>query len=280
MTKRHLKLKWKIIFGILIFILILFICLRFIGTKGLIIKEYKVVNKNIDTSFYGFKIVHFSDLHYGMSVDEKVLSNLVDKINKTKPDIVVFTGDLIDKKKNYTESDTKLLTKYLSKIKSSYGNYYVNGDDDENINSFDSIMVNSNFKSLNNNYEVITSEKNKKILISGISTNANIKIFNDIFKDDDYSYKIIMMHYPDNYDLISKYNFDLVLSGHSHNGQVRLPYIGALVKMNNSKKYYDPYYKINDTDMYISGGIGNSKVNLRLFNTPSFNLYRLVDKEG
>lgn len=278
MTKRHLKLKWKIIFGILIFILLLFICLRFIGTKGLIIKEYKVVNKNIDTSFYGFKIVHFSDLHYGMSVDEKVLSNLVDKINKTKPDIVVFTGDLIDKKKNYTESDTKLLTKYLSKIKSSYGNYYVNGDGDENINSFDSIMVNSNFKSLNNNYEVITSEKNKKILISGISTNANIKIFNDIFKDDDYSYKIIMMHYPDNYDLISKYNFDLVLSGHSHNGQVRLPYIGALVKMNNSKKYYDPYYKINDTDMYISGGIGNSKVNLRLFNTPSFNLYRLVDK--
>lgn len=278
MTKRHLKLKWKIIFGILIFILLLFICLRFIGTKGLIIKEYKVVNKNIDTSFYGFKIVHFSDLHYGMSVDEKVLSNLVDKINKTKPDIVVFTGDLIDKKKNYTESDTKLLTKYLSKIKSSYGNYYVNGDGDENINSFDSIMVNSNFKSLNNNYEVITSEKNKKILISGISTNANIKIFNDIFKDDDYSYKIIMMHYPDNYDLISKYNFDLVLSGHSHNGQVRLPYIGALVKMNNSKKYYDPYYKINNTDMYISGGIGNSKVNLRLFNTPSFNLYRLVDK--
>lgn len=278
MAKRHLKLKWKIIFGILIFILLLFICLRFIGTKGLIIKEYKVVNKNIDTSFYGFKIVHFSDLHYGMSVDEKVLSNLVDKINKTKPDIVVFTGDLIDKKKNYTEGDTKLLTKYLSKIKSSYGNYYVNGDDDENINSFDSIMVNSNFKSLNNNYEVITSEKNKKILISGISTNANIKIFNDIFKDDDYSYKIIMMHYPDNYDLISKYNFDLVLSGHSHNGQVRLPYIGALVKMNNSKEYYDPYYKINDTDMYISGGIGNSKVNLRLFNTPSFNLYRLVDK--
>lgn len=278
MAKRHLKLKWKIIFGILIFILLLFICLRFIGTKGLIIKEYKVVNKNIDTSFYGFKIVHFSDLHYGMSVDEKVLSNLVDKINKTKPDIVIFTGDLIDKKKNYTESDTKLLTKYLSKIKSSYGNYYVNGDDDENINSFDSIMVNSNFKSLNNNYEVITSEKNKKILISGISTNANIKIFNDIFKDDDYSYKIIMMHYPDNYDLISKYNFDLVLSGHSHNGQVRLPYIGALVKMNNSKEYYDPYYKINDTDMYISGGIGNSKVNLRLFNTPSFNLYRLVDK--
>lgn len=278
MAKRHLKLKWKIVFGILIFILLLFICLRFIGTKGLIIKEYKVVNKNIDTSFYGFKIVHFSDLHYGMSVDEKVLSNLVDKINKTKPDIVVFTGDLIDKKKNYTESDTKLLTKYLSKIKSSYGNYYVNGDDDENINSFDSIMVNSNFKSLNNNYEVITSEKNKKILISGISTNANIKIFNDIFKDDDYSYKIIMMHYPDNYDLISKYNFDLVLSGHSHNGQVRLPYIGALVKMNNSKEYYDPYYKINDTDMYISGGIGNSKVNLRLFNTPSFNLYRLVDK--
>ena len=82
----------------------------------------------------------------------------------------------------------------------------------------------------------------------------------------------------DNIDNILKYNFNLVLAGHSHNGQVRFPYSNPLVKPDNAKKYYNEYYKISDTNLYISGGIGNSVLNFRLFNRPSFNLYRLVDK--
>ena len=77
---------------------------------------------------------------------------------------------------------------------------------------------------------------------------------------------------------ILKYNFNLIVSGHSHNGQVRLPVIGKIITPENAKKYYDPYYKIDNTHLYISGGIGNRTINLRFFNKPSFNLYRLVDK--
>lgn len=272
--KRKLKLKWKIIFIIIILVLAFFLSARFIGTKGLFIREYKIVNKNIE-SFYGLKVVHFTDLHYGMSVDDKVLENFVNNINKTKPDIVVFTGDLIDRDTTCTSEVSDTLIKYLSKIKSTYGNYYVNGNHDLVNPSFDNIMENSNFTSLNNTFDTIYNETDN-ILISGMSVkNSDIKYLDDI---KDNTYKIFLMHYPDNYDKISSYNFDLILSGHSHNGQVRIPFIGSVITPENAKIYKDEYYKIDNTDMYISGGIGNSVINLRLFNKPSFNLYRIVDK--
>ena len=84
------------------------------------------------------------------------------------------------------------------------------------------------------------------------------------------------MHEPDNIKYTS--DFDLVLAGHSHNGQVKLPYIGAIFTPNGSKKYYDEYYKVNKSDLYISGGLGSSILNLRFFNKPSINLYRITNK--
>lgn len=275
MIKKKLKLKWKIIFSIVLIVLLLFLSARFIGTKGLSIREYKVVNKNLPNSFYGLKVVHFTDLHYGMSVDEVVLSNLVNKINEVKPDIVFFTGDLIDRNTAYTEDLENMLIKYLTKIKSTYGNYYIDGNHDKYKRSFTSLMDKSNFKSLNNSFDVITSNSNENIFIAGFDINTDTSFLDNI---NDYSYKIGIMHYPDNYDNISKYNFDLVLAGHSHNGQIRLPITPSFLRVHDAKTYYDRYCKVNNTDFYISGGIGNSTLNLRLFNPPSFNLYRLVDK--
>ena len=273
-----LKLKWKIIFSIILILLVMFILLRFIGTSGLRIREYKIINNNLN-SFYGLKIVHFTDLHYGMNVNEKKLNNLVNMINKTKPDIVIFTGDLIDKNTKINDEISNTLVKNLSRIESTYGKFYVSGDHDKINSSYDLIMSNSKFKSLNKSYEIIYSKDNKSLFIAGV--NVNEKINQDTIEAlnlNEYDYKIFALHYPDNIDDILKYNFNLVIAGHSHNGQVRFPVVGAVIKQNNKKKYYDPHYKIDNTEVYISGGIGNSKINFRLFNTPSFNLYRLVDK--
>ena len=67
---------------------------------GIKVKEYKIINNNIG-NFYGLKIVHVTDLHYGMT-NEKKLKKLVKEINLTKPDIVLFTGDLVDKNTEYS----------------------------------------------------------------------------------------------------------------------------------------------------------------------------------
>lgn len=278
MKKMKLKLKWKIVFSIILLILFLFLYMRFIGTSGLKIREYKVTNENL-TSFYGFKIAHFSDLHYGMSVNERKLSYLVETINKTKPDIVIFTGDLVDRNTKITDETNNILIKYLSKIDSAYGKYYVKGNHDKVNKSYDMIMTNSNFKCLDETYDVIYSKDNKSMFIGGISVDKSLN--NNTIETlnlNEYDYKLFALHYPDKVDEILKYNFDLILSGHSHNGQVRLPVIGKIITPNNAKKYYEPYYQLDNTQLYISGGIGNSVLNLRFFNKPSFNLYRLVDK--
>lgn len=278
MKKMKLKLKWKIAFSIILLILFLFLYMRFIGTSGLTIREYKVTDENL-TSFYGFKIAHFSDLHYGMSVNERKLSYLVETINKTKPDIVIFTGDLVDRNTKITDETNNILIKYLSKIDSVYGKYYVKGNHDKVNKSYDTIMTNSNFKCLDETYDVIYSKDNKSLFIGGVSVDKSLN--NNTIETlnlNEYDYKLFALHYPDKIDEILKYNFDLILSGHSHNGQVRLPVIGKIITPNNAKKYYEPYYQLDNTQLYISGGIGNSVLNLRFFNKPSFNLYRLVDK--
>lgn len=270
----------KILIFILSFLLIL-LCAIFIGTKGLNVKEYKIINQSLPKSYYGLKIVHFSDLHYGRTIKEKELINLVNKINLTKPDIVVFTGDLVDKDRILTDKVKTQLENNLKNIKSTYGNYYIKGNHDEYFSSYELIMNNSGFINLNNSYDVITNSNKDKIFIGGALTydykEPDIDIVTEHLKNNDYDYQILIMHMPDSIKQIEN-KYDLILAGHSHNGQVRLPLIGALIKAEGAKKYYKEYYRIDNTDLYISSGIGTSTINIRLFNKPSFNLYRIVNK--
>ena len=272
-----LKKKWKIIFLVILIIATLFILLRYIGNMGIKVKEYKIINNNIG-NFYGLKIVHVTDLHYGMT-NEKKLKKLVKEINLTKPDIVLFTGDLVDKNTEYNKEIDNILIENLKNINAYYGKYYVNGDEDLLYKTFDTIMSNSNFISLDNTYEVIYNEKNETIFLSGISPDKSLT--NEIKENinlNTYNYKILLTHYPDSVTSVLKYNFDLIASGHSLNGQVRLPFIGSVYTKENSRKYYNSYYKIDNTNFYISSGIGNSTINIRLNNPPSFNLYRIVNR--
>lgn len=85
------------------------------------------------------------------------------------------------------------------------------------------------------------------------------------------------MHKPDEIERFENIPFNLILAGHSHNGQIRLPFIGALLKKDGSKIYTDSYYRIQNSDFYITSGIGTSDISFRLFNHPSFNLYRLTN---
>ena len=265
----------KLFFSLLLIIVLTIIYARYIGTTGLFLREYKIINKNINE----LKIVHFSDFHYGRTTSLKNLQNLVNNINKTKPDIIFFTGDLIDKDTKINDEEMNNIIKNLKQLNSTYGNYYVNGEDDDSFDKYNYIMDTSNFININDNYDIIYNKKNESILITGLSTKNNTTFLEEVFKDEAfYNYKINIMHYPDLFDDISIYNYDLVLAGHSHNGQINIPFYGPINKYKNSKNYYKPYYKINDTYLYISSGIGTTDYSFRLFNRPSYNLYRLEKK--
>lgn len=271
----------KILFFIIFILIIILLYSRFIGTKGLKVKEYKIVNENFTDNFYGLKIVHITDLHYGNTTNNSDLKKIVDKVNLIKPDIIVFTGDLLDKELNNEELEEFKST--LNNMKSNIKKYAVNGNHDEN---FSEILKETGFTDLNNNYDSLYNSNNSVILFSGINTNDDIndaiKNINNFLSDEQNTnniiYKIMLMHEPDKILDFDYNNYDLILAGHSHNGQITIPFIGSLYKPNGSKKYYKDYYELEGTKLYISGGIGTSTLKFRLFNKPSINLYRLTSK--
>lgn len=272
----------RFLFFVLLFILLLLIYGRYVGTDGLITKEYNI-STNIDESFNGLKIVHFSDLHYLRVTNSDKLKQIVEEINLINPDIVFFTGDLIDKDFKLKDKEKDNLINLLRNIKSKYGKYAVLGNHDymKDEELFKEIYSSSNFILLRNEYDIIYGNNNDKIFIGGLDTysfdKADIKKVMEYFNDnDDINYKIILGHEPDYIDEIVKdYDIDLMLSGHSHNGQINIPYIKNFFFPKGSKKYYDNYYKVNNTDLYVSSGIGLSRINLRIFDKPSINFYRI-----
>ena len=274
----------KILLFFLIFVIVVMFYSLFIVTNKLETHEYRVDTPTLDESYNGLKIVHFSDLHYLRNLNENKLDKIIDEINLINPDLVVFTGDLIDEDFTPTDEDINYLTDKLKSINAKYGKYSVLGNHDENyLDQIKNIYQNSNFTLLNNSYDIVYNEKNVPLFIGGLDSvitgNANIDTAMSYFNDhEDISYKIILVHEPDYADTIvgSYDNINLILSGHSHNGQVRVPFIGTIYTPESAKKYYDNYYKVNNTDLYISSGLGYSELNFRLFNSPSINFYRLV----
>ena len=252
------------------------------------VKEQKITITNLPDNFNGFKIVHISDLHYGRVFNEKSLKKLVKSINEQEPDIVVLTGDLIDKDTKMTNSLAEKISNQLNKISSTAGKYAISGEDDLKFDEWTNIITNSGFTNLNNSYDTIYKNGYESIFIAGLSTNqdklnvneklkAPIEYLNS-FEKNGPIYKILLIHEPDTINDMSTNPFDLILAGHSHGGQIRLPLIGPIIIQEGAKKYHENHYKIENSDLYISNGLGVSDFNFRLFNTPSYNLYRLVQK--
>ena len=269
----------KVVFVVLVIFLSFYSYMRYVGTSGLKVKEYRVASKKLPSEMHGLKIVHFSDLNYLSTVGEKELKNVVNKINEIKPDIVVFTGNLISKKQVPSKTDDEVLTKYLKKIDAKIGKYAIRGNNDYS-NQYNAIMDKANFKIISNSYELIYYKGNIPIMLVGCG--SLIKKDCDLgetfsFDKMDNIYTIALIHEPDIADkIVNSYNANLILAGHSLNGQIRLPGIGGLIKINGAKKYYNPKYTFKNSTLYVSGGIGTNSSKLRYFNHPSINFYRLV----
>ena len=274
--------KWfKFFISIILIIIVVILYARYIGTYGFITKEYTLYSNDLPNDFDGLKIVHFSDIHYNRTRNSTKVDKIINEINLINADIVVFTGDLIDKDTEINNDDFEYLSGALSKINAKYGKYAVLGNHDYNkMEDVISVYNDSNFKYLENSYDIIYSQDNEKIFIGGIG-NVSYNLDNldktmEYFNSNNVDYKVILAHEPDISDnIVDNYDVNLILAGHSHNGQVRFPGIGAVYTPNGSKKYYDEYYDINGIPLYISSGIGTSIINYRLFNKPSINFYRI-----
>lgn len=274
-NKENKSNKRNILVYIILFLALLFIYSFYIEPYNLTIKEYKIENNSIPTNYDGLKIIHFTDIHYGSTTDIKYIKKIVNLINKQKPDLVFFTGDLLDKRTNPSDKEIESIKTELNKIESTLGNFAVSGNHDIKNNKDFETILSENFTILNNEEKLIYYKENTPISITGFVDSSESDPNYELLSTENTNYRFVLIHEPDEFDKIKDYSFNIMLSGHSHNGQVRLPLIGKIYTPFGSKKYYEEYYKTNDKELFISNGIGTSTIDIRFLSRPSINLYRL-----
>lgn len=252
-----------------ILVLIIFSYAYFVEPFKLEVKSVTVSNE------LGLKILHFSDIHYGKSFNDKQLAKVISEINKLDCDLVIFTGDLFTDSYN---GDVQSLISLLKLIKCD-NKFAIWGNHDYKyfaFKHFDHVLKSANFTVLRNE-----------------STTVNIdgKILN-IVGSDDYimgenefdviqslsslnEYNLLLLHEPDVAKDYVQLGFNLILSGHSHGGQVVLPFnIKGQTRLGS--EYVSGLYTLsNKTNLYVSSGLGTSGIRLRFRAVPSITIIEI-----
>ncbi len=286
--KEKLDTRKKIAKRIFTFLLILFILFSAfiyyvlnIGTTSLLVKEKKITTERMPSAFHGLKVIVFSDLHYPTTFLEKQLQNLQKEINIRKPDLIFFVGDLIESKEKISSKQEKTIQNFLSSLEAKLGKYAVLGEEDnENTKN---ILTSSAFRVLEDDYDLIYQKEMSPILLIGLDSRKKVPDFEKAlayFKEENaYQdiFSIALFHHPDTItSLLQTTKVDFAFAGHSHNGQIRIPYLAPLIKKEGATTYYDPYYKIENTELYISSGLGSSNSPYRFFSRPSIFFFRFT----
>ncbi len=241
--------KNKLILSIVFFIIILFICYIYYSNNKIDTTFITIESNKIDKNI---RIAHLSDLH-GKRFDKKIH----DIIDKEKPDLIVFTGDLID---SYDEIYYEKSVNLLEELANKYPLYYIRGNHEYKLDRYNYLMtllneIEGEFYFLNGRYENIIVNEND-ISIIGLDTSySDLNLF-----INEKSYKIILHHYPEHFDDYNIYDVDLILSGHAHGGQFNFPFIGGVFAPGQglNPDYYKGIHTKNNTNLIVSRGLGNS----------------------
>lgn len=249
------------------------------------ITEVKITSSKIPSSFKGYKILQISDLHNKQFGDNQDV--LIQKIKSIDPDIIAITGDLIDSKSYDAEVSMQLIREIVKK----YPVYFVTGNHEQwsgKYNRLEKELKKYDVNVLRNEYvgiqkgeqeinllgiddpEFVTGNRDEGNIIIDEIKKAKIEMQPD-------RYNVLLSHRPEFLTEYADEQIDLVLSGHAHGGQVRLPFIGGLVAPNQGvlPKYTAGLYVEQSTSMVVSRGLGNSIIPQRILNRPEIVVVQL-----
>ncbi len=242
----------------------------------------EIVNKKIPVEFDGFKVAHVSDLH-NHQWEEK----LINKIKKENPDIIAITGDLVDSSK----TDFDIALQFIQEANKIAPIYYVTGNHEAWLENYNNLKESLEKASVNlmDGQALFIENGNSKIQILGIQDpdfvermdNGNtqgdmVRIKTNEILDKNY-FNIVLSHRAEHFKQYVNVGADLVLTGHAHGGQVRIPFLGGLVAPNQGffPEYTAGLYNEKNTDMVVSRGLGNSIIPVRINNMPELIMIEL-----
>lgn len=283
--KRNLMIVLTVVASLLIALVIWTVW----GNTALELNTYTVSSGRLPEAFDGYRIAHISDLHNTeMGKDNDKLLNM---LREAKPDIIAITGDLIDSR----NTDIEIALQFVEEAVKIAPCYYVTGNHEARVSEY--------FDDLKNGLTelgIIILEDERVDLDKNSETITLIGINDPSFKSDylfgdsetvvethlqelmneSYSFTLLLSHRPELFEIYVNNEVDLVLSGHAHGGQFRLPFVGGLVAPNQGlfPKYDAGLYTEENTNMIVSRGIGNSILPFRFNNRPEVILIELQSK--
>lgn len=267
MKKIKSKKKKRLIDLAIVLVLLLFCWFE---NKHLTTTYYSYESGKIPEAFDGFRIVQISDLHNAsFGFDNK---SLLGKIKKLEPDMIVITGDIVDA--NHT--NINVAVDFAREAAAIGPTYYITGNHEDWLDEDERERLIAGLKEAGvicMDDEIIQIEKDGSFFgLIGLNdaslTNSTLKNLVSDLEEDELT--ILLAHEPQYIEKYSRSHVDLVLSGHAHGGQFRLPFVGGLVAPNQGffPKYTEGTHIEGDTTMIISRGLGNSIIPVRLFNLP------------
>ncbi len=223
-----------------------------------------VRSKNLPEKLDGIRILHLSDFHFVKG--DKIVNKLITNLKNQNYDLTCLTGDYAD-----SEKGLKILKQVFRAIKTKNIFAILGNHDYRYLDKLKEILNNSKIKLLVNEGTNLTLN-NENLFIGG----TDVTVYDDVqaglsgradvektMKNSQDGFKLLLTHSPDTIEDAVKNNADLVLAGHTHGGQIRLPLIGAIYASSKyGTKYASGLFKINNTKMYVTKGIGKVKVNL------------------
>lgn len=240
-----MKHTTKILTGILIVIaLVLYTVYSafFSAPQRITIREEVLVSDKIPASLDGVRIVFFSDMEYGLFVDEERLDNLVTTINNTAGDVVIFGGDLFEETVTPDETMISTLSNALSSIDAPLGKFAVYGDNDRRdetmLSTVDTILKNGSFEILNNTSIALRNRSNGSISLVGLDNTINgTPDTSTAYQNVSHSnFVLAVSHVPSVVDQLPADLTDYCLAGHTHGGQAWW-FFNSLYAPQGSEKY-------------------------------------------
>lgn len=280
---KHILTKKKTI-CILSGILLILIVWTAWGNAALELNTYTISSRGLPDAFDGYRIAQVSDLHNAEFGGGN--QRLLDMLREAEPDMIAITGDLIDSRK----TNIAVALAFAEEAVRIAPCYYVSGNHEARVPEYRELKAGLEAAGVTvlDDARVEIEISGKSITIIGVNDPSFLADYltSDAavmdrklseLSSEDASFTILLSHRPELFDTYAAHDMDLVLTGHAHGGQFRLPLIGGLLAPNQGlfPKYDDGLYSEGNTNMIVSRGLGNSIIPFRFNNRPEVVLIEL-----